>query len=139
MPSAVAWLHCAVMSESLVDDPAERPRVKLLAGRHKRVKAGHPWAYSNEIVMDRAAKALAPGRTVELVSDAGESLGVGFFNPHTLVALRLVTRDPKTVIDQGFLAARLRQALDLRQRLFDAPYYRLVHAEGDANTIPAPI
>ena len=119
------------MSESLVDDPAERPRVTLLAGRHKRVKAGHPWAYSNEIVMDRAAKALAPGRTVELVSDAGEALGVGFFNPHTLVALRLVTRDPKTVIDQGFLAARLRQALELRQRLFDAPYYRLVHAEGD--------
>ena len=78
------------MSESLVDDPAARPRVKLLAGRHKRVKAGHPWAYSNEIVMDRAAKALAPGRTVELVSDAGEALGVGFFNPHTLVALRLL-------------------------------------------------
>jgi len=119
------------MSESVVDDPAERPRVTLLAGRHKRVKAGHPWAYSNEVVMDRAAKALTPGRIVRLASDAGEVLGVGFFNPHTLVAFRLLARDPGTVVDQRFLAARLRRALDLRQRLFEAPYYRLVHAEGD--------
>lgn len=119
------------MRQSPIDDPAGRPRVTLLPGRHKRVKAGHPWAYSNEIVMDAATKALSPGQTVAVASDAGEVLGVGFFNPHTLIAARILARDPRTVIDQGFLAERLRHALALRQRLFEAPYYRLVHAEGD--------
>ncbi|MFQ5954568.1 MAG: class I SAM-dependent rRNA methyltransferase [Kiloniellales bacterium] len=119
------------ITEPSLDDPASRPRVVLLPGRHKRVKAGHPWAYSNEIVMDQATKRLPPGGTVELMSDAGESLGVAFFNPHSLVALRLLAPDSRTVIDQAFLTARLRRALELRQRLFDQPYYRLVHAEGD--------
>jgi 23S rRNA (cytosine1962-C5)-methyltransferase len=119
------------MSVSALEKPAERPRVTLLPGRQKRVKAGHPWVYSNEIVLDPAAKALAPGSTVEVVTDAGEVLGVAFFNPHTLAALRLVARDPKTLIDERFFAARLGRALALRKRLFDGPYYRLVHAEGD--------
>ncbi len=118
-------------TETLVDDPAGRPRVVLLPGRHKRVKSGHPWAYSNEIVLDPATKSLAPGSTVAVLSDSGESLGVAFLNPHSLVALRMLARDSATMIDRDFLMARLRRALALRQCQFDGPYYRLVNAEGD--------
>ncbi|MGA7863470.1 MAG: hypothetical protein WCA23_05675, partial [Stellaceae bacterium] len=50
--------------ESAADDPATRPSITLLAGRHRRAEAGHPWIYSNEIAMDSAAKALAPGSLV---------------------------------------------------------------------------
>ena len=39
--------------------------------------------------------------------------------------------DPGAVIDRGWIAARLARALALRDRLYDAPFYRLVHAEAD--------
>ena len=42
------------------DDPAGRPAVVLLPGRHRRAEGGHPWIYSNEVRMDAVAKALAP-------------------------------------------------------------------------------
>ncbi len=107
------------------------PTVSLLAGRHKRIKSGHPWAYSNEISMTAQAKALEPGALVRLVAESGEPMGVAGFNPHSLVAARMLDRDADSAIDAEFLAGRLRRALALRERLYDAPYYRLVHAEAD--------
>lgn len=110
---------------------ARRPIVSLQPERQKRLRAGHPWAYSNEVQMTAAAKALPPGTLVDLQTANGEPLGVAFFNPHPLVAARLVSREPGVAIDRDFLAARLRRALGLREQLFDQPYYRLIHAEAD--------
>ena len=33
------------------------PKLSLLAGQDRRLRAGHPWVYSNELKMDAAAKA----------------------------------------------------------------------------------
>ncbi len=104
----------------------------LQAGQDKRVVQGHPWAYSNEIRMDDAAKAVPPGTCVCLRRVDGKPLGIGTFNPHSLIAFRLLDANSETPIDQPFLEARLRRALALRGRLFDRPFYRLVHAEGDS-------
>jgi 23S rRNA (cytosine1962-C5)-methyltransferase len=111
--------------------PARRPTVRLLPSRHKRLKGGHPWVYSNEIAMDQAAKALAPGTLVGLATAAGEPLGTAMFNPRTLIAARLLSAEPEAAIDRGFFEAALGRALGLRERLYDRPFYRLVHAEGD--------
>src|SRR5581483_9378982 len=54
-----------------------------------------------------------------------------FFNPHTLIAARVLTRRPDAAIDADFLAERLERARDLRARLYERPCYRLVHAEAD--------
>src|SRR5947209_3859082 len=62
--------------EAAADDPANRPSIALLAGRHRRAEAGHPWVYSNEVVMDAAAKPLAPGSLVTLRRAHGSPLGV---------------------------------------------------------------
>ncbi len=110
---------------------ASRPVVRLLPGHDKRVALGHPWVYSNEIAMDAAAKALAPGILVNLVTANGKNLGVGTFNPHTLIAARILSRDIGSRIDTGFLVTRMERALTLRRRLYDEPYYRVVHAEAD--------
>jgi 23S rRNA (cytosine1962-C5)-methyltransferase len=110
---------------------SDRPTIKLLPGRHKRARHGHPWVYSNEIAMDAAAKALAAGTLVTLEAADGEALGTAFFNPHSLVAARLLSPDPGAAIDAGFLGERLRRALALRALLYPEPYYRLVHAESD--------
>ena len=105
--------------------------VTLRPEAHRRLLAGHPWVYSNEIVMDPAAKALAPGSLVRLLQADGRPLAQAFFNPRTLIAARVLTRDLDLVIDAGFFAARLERAQRLRDRLFGSPYYRLVHAEAD--------
>ena len=112
-------------------DTANRPLIRLAPGRHKRLRAGHPWAYSNEIAMTREARALPPGSIVRLEDSAGGPLGAAMFNPRPLISARLLTSDPDAEIDRQFLSDRLATALALRERLFDAPYYRLAWSEAD--------
>ena len=107
------------------------PELRLLPGRHKRVRAGHPWVFSNEIAMDARARALPPGGIVRLVAASGEPLGLAGFNPHTLIAARVFAREVTACIDRAFLAARLSAALALRERLHPGGFYRLIHAEAD--------
>ena len=95
------------------------------------MRAGAPWAYSNEIVMDAASKALSPGTLVKLARDDGAALGVGYFNPKSLIAVRLLSADANAEIGREFFSTKFKQALSLREAFFDKPYYRLVHAEGD--------
>jgi 23S rRNA (cytosine1962-C5)-methyltransferase len=103
----------------------------LEPSRHRRAAGGHPWVYSNEVRMDGAAKALAPGSLVKLATADGSKLGVATFNPHALVAARLLDRDGARAIDRDFFIARLERALALRRRLYAEPFYRLIHAEAD--------
>src|SRR5271167_596996 len=117
--------------ETSADDPATRASVTLLPGRHRRPEGGHPWIYSNEVRMDAAAKELRQGTLVTVRRADQGALGVAMFNPHSLVAARLLDRDAARPIGRRFLARRLERALRLRERLFEAPYYRLVHAEAD--------
>ena len=93
------------------------------------MRAGAPWAFSNEIVMDAGAKALPPGALIELAAEDGAKIGVGYFNPKSLIAIRLLAKPGR--IDTAFFAGKLRHALALREHFYDAPFYRLVHAEGD--------
>ncbi len=115
----------------MTDDLATRPTVTLAPHKEKRAEQGHPWIYSNEAVLDAAAKALPPGTLVTVLTSQGRRLGVASFNSHPLVSLRLFDRDPGRRIDAAFFAARLKRALDIRNRVFNEPYYRLIHAEAD--------
>jgi 23S rRNA (cytosine1962-C5)-methyltransferase len=132
LDSAILESETSVVTGPIADDPATRPAVALLPGRHRRAEAGHPWIYSNEIMMDEASRALAPGTLVTLRRADGTALGVAMFNPHSLLAARLLDRDPARAIGRRFFARRIERALRLRGQLFDEPYYRLVHAEADA-------
>lgn len=106
------------------------PVIRLQKGRQRRVRSGHPWVFSNELEMTGEAKALPPGSAVRFVDAGGDAVGAGFFNPHSLIAGRVLSRDG-TKIDGALLEDRLGAALSLRDRLFDAPCYRLVHSESD--------
>ena len=57
------------------------PSVILRAGEDRRVRAGHPWVFSNEILMDAEAKAIPPGSLATLRAPSGEALGLVTFNP----------------------------------------------------------
>ncbi len=107
------------------------PKLSLLAGQDRRLRAGHPWIYSNELDMDSTAKAMNPGAPVRLSDAKGTLLAVAQFNPHSLIAARVLSRKQDAQIDEAFLERRISRALRLRDRLFDRPFYRLVHAEAD--------
>ncbi|NFV80957.1 class I SAM-dependent rRNA methyltransferase [Magnetospirillum aberrantis] len=119
------------MTDIAADIAAARPLVRFAKGRARRFRGGHPWAFSNEIEMTPELKALPPGSLVTLVDAGDEKLGVATFNPHSLIAARVLDRDWSRVVDAAFLAERLRRAVDLRGMLFDGPYYRLIHSEAD--------
>ena len=96
------------------------------------MRAGHLWIFSNEI--DTAATPLAgfePGAQVRIVGDRGHPLGVGYLNPATLIAARILARDTESVVGRDWMSARLRQALDLRESLYTSPHYRWVFGESD--------
>jgi len=126
-----ATIAAAPAGAAAADDPARRSIVTLFPGTHRRAEAGHPWVFSNEIAMDAAAKALPPGTLVTLRRSDERPLGVAMFNPHTLLAARLLDRDAARPIGKRFFVRHLERALRLRERLYRAPYYRLVHAEAD--------
>lgn len=114
-------------------DPANLPELRLRRGEDRRLRAGHLWIFSNEI--DSAATPLdrfAPGEQVRLVGDREQSLGVAYVNPATLIAARILTRDPSRAVGRAWIVARLREALALRESLYRSPHYRWVFGESDA-------
>lgn len=110
------------------------PLIRLRKGADKRFKNGHNWVYSNEIQMDEQAKALTPGTIVRLQRGDKKELGVGTFNPHTLISYRGFTRSGSKAVSQKLIQDRMNRALDLRDTLFSEPHYRWVH--GDADGLP---
>ena len=76
-------------------------------------------------------KRLEPGSIVEAVADDGTLLGTGTFNPHSLIAVRLLRQRARGPIDADFFRARIAGALRLRGALFRQPFFRLIHAEAD--------
>jgi 23S rRNA (cytosine1962-C5)-methyltransferase len=106
--------------------------LRLKKDQERRLLAGHAWIYSNEV--DTTAtplKALEPGQPVEIVAQRGRWLGHGYANPHSLICARLVSRRHAEPLGSTLLLTRIHAALELRQRLYPAPFYRLVHGEGD--------
>jgi 23S rRNA (cytosine1962-C5)-methyltransferase len=110
---------------------SKRPTVTIKPREGRRARAGAPWIFSNEIAMEGATKALAPGAVVDVKFDDGQDFGSGFFNPKSLIGVRLFARATGVAADENFFVARLKRALALRERLYARPFYRLVHAEGD--------
>jgi 23S rRNA (cytosine1962-C5)-methyltransferase len=102
----------------------------LNANAERRLRAGHVWIYSNEVDTARSPlKQYAAGQQVMIHSAGGKALGIAYVNPHTLICARLISREHP--LDKSLLVHRLNIALALRERLFAAPYYRLVYGDSD--------
>lgn len=112
--------------------PKSRPVVRLRPKAEARaIRHGFPWVYADELVTDRRTQGLTPGVIATLEDAERRVLGTVTVNPKSKIIARMLDRDAEAVIDRDWLAVRLSRALDLRARLFDRPFYRLVHAEAD--------
>jgi len=108
---------------------APLPRLVLRKNQDRRVRAGHPWIFSNEI--ERVEGAPADGDVVEVADTRGAFLGRGYYNRRSLIAARLLTRR-RDDIDLELFVRRLERAVAYRAAVApEVEALRLVHGEAD--------
>jgi 23S rRNA (cytosine1962-C5)-methyltransferase len=108
-----------------------RGRIFLKKGRDGPVRGGNPWIFSQAIARVEPAT-LAPGEWAEICDASGDPLGVGYYNPATTIAVRMIAFGRPSE-SENIVEDRLRHALQFRRRLIreDTNCYRLLNGEGD--------
>jgi 23S rRNA (cytosine1962-C5)-methyltransferase len=115
-----------------VDAETEYPALYLKRGEDARLRGGHLWVFSNEVDVARSPlTAFEPGEICAIVDHHGKPIGIGYVNPNSLIAARLVVRGLEHALDRSLIVHRLNIALALRERLYGEPYYRWVFGESD--------
>jgi 23S rRNA (cytosine1962-C5)-methyltransferase len=112
-----------------MDESSETRQVVLKPKEEIRLRTGHPWVFSNQIL--EARNNPSAGDLVEVLTKGGKSVGFGLFNPHSLIACRLLSRTHES-IGKEFFVRRISKALQLREKVYPGETaYRLVHGEAD--------
>lgn len=107
------------------------PRIFLKPKREASLLRGHPWIFSGAVQsIEGHSKA---GDIVVAVTHAGAPLALGFYNPTSDIAFRLLTYDTTISVNHLFWQGRVRKALALREKIVPegTTAYRLINAEGD--------
>src|SRR5207248_6989724 len=112
------------------------PSVKLVLQKDlaRHLRAGHPWVFRR--ALEKAPAGLEPGAIVD-VTERGKFVARGYYDPHSHIAVRVLTLDPAEAIGPHFWRKRVARAVALRRAyavLSDAAVTdcaRLVHGEGD--------
>ncbi len=100
-------------------------RIGPLIGRH-------PWVFSQAFVS--IPDGLSPGEPVELVSERGDFLALGYFNSYSQIAVRIWGFEKSEEVDERFFARRVERAYSVRQKYVESPStnaYRVVNGEND--------
>ena len=106
-----------------------KKNIVLKKNEEHRLLSGHQWVFSNEIqTINGAPKS---GDIVEIVRHDMKRIGIGFYNPHSLIASRLLSTQDEE-IDFNFFERRISSAYALRKKLYPkSATYRLVYGESD--------
>ncbi|GAC1302181.1 MAG: class I SAM-dependent rRNA methyltransferase [Steroidobacteraceae bacterium] len=109
---------------------AELPALRLKRNEDRRLQAGHLWIFSNEVdTQQTPLTKFQAGELARVLAHNDRALGLAYVNPQSLISARML--ETWTVPDVAWLAARIRTALAVRERLYRKPYYRLVYGESD--------
>ena len=110
-------------------DNSSDARLVLKRNQDRRVRAGHPWVFSNEI--DHLEGDPGAGGLVEVLDHRGAYLGRAYYNAHSLIAARVVTRG-RDQVDADFFVKRIERAIRLREVLMPGErVLRVVYGEAD--------
>ncbi|HTR80942.1 MAG TPA: class I SAM-dependent rRNA methyltransferase [Bacteroidota bacterium] len=106
-----------------------KKNIVLRKNEERRLIAGHQWIFSNEIhAVNGAPKS---GDIVEIVRHDMKRMGIGFYNPHSLIASRFLSAEDEE-IDFKFFERHIASALAVRKKLFPKEAaFRVVHGESD--------
>ena len=104
-------------------------RLVLRKNQDRRVRAGHPWIFSNEVGQLEGSP--ADGDVVDIHDARGAFLGRAYYNRHSLICARVLTRGHDE-IDLDFFVKRPHRAVEYRAAATPgAQALRLVHSEAD--------
>ena len=110
---------------------AHLPVLRLKRNEDRRLNAGHLWVFSNEVdTRQTPLGKFEAGELVRVLAHNDRPLGLGYVNPQSLISARLL--ETWQIPDTAWFEGRIRRALELRERLYAEPYYRLVYGESDA-------
>lgn len=111
-----------------------RPRVAIKPRRAQPLFGRHPWVFAGAV--HSVQPPAEPGDEVDVVSDRGEWIARGLFNPHSGIRVRLYSWSASDSLNDEFLHHRLAQAVDFRRQTPGLwgpdTACRLVFSEGDA-------
>ncbi len=105
-------------------------KITLKKNEDRRIKSGHPWVFSNEIAGISGER--APGAGAELYDAGGGFMGMGHYNPHSLIAVRLLSRQRDDLDSAEFYEQRIAASLAHRRSIYPVlQTFRAVYGESD--------
>ncbi|HPZ08606.1 MAG TPA: class I SAM-dependent rRNA methyltransferase [Candidatus Eremiobacteraeota bacterium] len=106
-----------------------RANVYLKKNEDKRIRQGHPWIFSNEI---KTCEGLyEDGDIVDVYDHKKKYIGSGYFNSHSLIAIRILTRE-NVAINRFFFQSKILKALQYREKITgEKDAFRVIFGESD--------
>lgn len=103
---------------------------KISVKWNHRLHAGHLWVFANEIMSNLAH--YEKGELVKIYDDKGRFQGIGYVNPHSLITIRILTKNDES-INKDFFLRRFHSAQSYRKMIGYQKFnsYRLVYGEAD--------
>ena len=102
--------------------------IKLKIKEERRIQAGHWWIFSNEI--DGLDTSIEPGTLVRVMSHEGKQVGIGLFNPHSLIAVRLLLKG-EGELAEDFVFENIDDAYTRRKEIGVRKCGRMCYGEAD--------
>ncbi|MBQ9760491.1 MAG: rRNA large subunit methyltransferase I, partial [Clostridia bacterium] len=109
------------------------PRATVTPKGEKFLRGGHVWVYADEITALEGSP--ENGAITDVYSAKGRYLGSGFYNDHSKIRIRIVTKNANDRFDEAFWERKLRWALEYRRTVMgetDFSCCRLIFGEADS-------
>jgi len=107
-------------------------QVTITAKGEAALTGGHPWVYDGEVT--GLSGAVTDGGLVDVIGPKGAYLGTGFYNSHSRIRVRLLSRNANDKFDEAFWRRRIQYAWDYRKTVMgpaDSHCCRLIFGEAD--------
>lgn len=107
------------------------PYVEISKRAAARIQPGHPWVFDNEITNQEGS--FEDGALCDVLSPKGRYLGTGFYNSHSKIRVRILSRNANDKFDESFYLRRVRYAWEYRKAVLEkgSDSFRLVFGEAD--------
>lgn len=110
----------------------ELPAAGVTKKAEHSILSGHPWIYDTEIT---APPNCEDGALCDVLSVKGSYLGSGFYNSHSKIRIRLLSRNANDRFDAAFFERRIRYAWEYRKTVLreeDLSCCRVIFGEADS-------
>lgn len=89
------------------------PTITITPKGERALLGGHPWVYDTEITAQSGP--IADGAVADVLSAKGRWLGSAFYNSHSKIRGRLISRNANDTFNEAFWRRRLQYAWDYRK------------------------